>query len=221
MTKIRSNPSDRDETDQLDWLAFRFISDELSEEETAEFETRLADDQLARESVARAVELTELIAATAPAGCPVSMTATGAGTDAIADALTAAPRQVPGVSSTPSQAWYRPLAWMAVGAAACLAIVAAGQLLPVGEPLARNESPAPVAVEPGANAQAPELARLWSRSWDQFPADELAASGQPLAQVLPADEPGGDLLDPADAAQFESPSWMLAAVAGIAEGMVD
>ena len=42
---------------ELDWLAFRYVADELSSAERDEFELRLATDQSAREAVAAAVEL--------------------------------------------------------------------------------------------------------------------------------------------------------------------
>lgn len=42
---------------ELFWLAFCYVTGELSPEQTLEFETRLESDQEARESVAQAVEL--------------------------------------------------------------------------------------------------------------------------------------------------------------------
>ena len=47
----------------LDWLAFRYISGEMTVSETDQFESLLADDQAAREAVVRAVELTQAIVA--------------------------------------------------------------------------------------------------------------------------------------------------------------
>lgn len=47
--------------EELDWLAFRYVANELSEGEAAEFERRLADDQSAREAVARSVQLTHAV----------------------------------------------------------------------------------------------------------------------------------------------------------------
>lgn len=47
---------------ELDWLAFCYIAGELTADEALAFEGRLADDQAAREAVARAVELSEAIA---------------------------------------------------------------------------------------------------------------------------------------------------------------
>ncbi len=55
--------SGRDNHDELDWLAFRYIAGELTRAESEAFEQRLADDQTAREAVARAVMLTSAIVA--------------------------------------------------------------------------------------------------------------------------------------------------------------
>ena len=51
------------ETDDLDWLAFRYISNEMTGAEAESFEQRLADDQSAREAVARAVDLSQAVSA--------------------------------------------------------------------------------------------------------------------------------------------------------------
>src|SRR5258706_7696941 len=57
MTNFNSiSESDRD------WLAFGYISGELDENETSAFEAELETSQVAREAVARAVELTQAIA---------------------------------------------------------------------------------------------------------------------------------------------------------------
>ncbi|MDB4533459.1 hypothetical protein N9242_01205 [Vicingaceae bacterium] len=45
--------------DQLDWLAFQYISDELVDQQRFEFEKRLAKDQCARDAVTRQVELAQ------------------------------------------------------------------------------------------------------------------------------------------------------------------
>ena len=41
----------------LDWLAFCYLAEELSVEDRMAFESQLEHDQLAREALARAVEL--------------------------------------------------------------------------------------------------------------------------------------------------------------------
>lgn len=47
----------------LDWLAFCYAAGELDAAESENFEAKLADDQRAREALARAVELTQTVAA--------------------------------------------------------------------------------------------------------------------------------------------------------------
>jgi hypothetical protein len=47
----------------LDWQAFRYVADEMSRDEAADFESLLADDQAARDAVVRAVELSQNILA--------------------------------------------------------------------------------------------------------------------------------------------------------------
>ncbi len=51
-----SGDADPSESD-LDWLAFCYLAEELSVEDRIAFESRLEHDQLAREALARAVEL--------------------------------------------------------------------------------------------------------------------------------------------------------------------
>jgi len=51
---------------ELDWLAFQYVSGELATVEEAAFEARLADDQSAREAVARAAELVGALAVSRP-----------------------------------------------------------------------------------------------------------------------------------------------------------
>ena len=48
---------------QLDWSAFCYAAGEMSPAEATEFEARLAEDQAAREALASAVELTQVVAA--------------------------------------------------------------------------------------------------------------------------------------------------------------
>ncbi len=52
-----------EKNDPLEWLAFQYISEELTDEEVLAFEDQLAEDQDAREAVARAVELTQTVSA--------------------------------------------------------------------------------------------------------------------------------------------------------------
>jgi hypothetical protein len=82
---------------ELDWTAFCYAAGEMNEAEAAAFESRLADDQDAREALARAVELTQVVAS--------------------AQSL----EPVVAVRSQSSR-WSRRLGWMAIGSAASLLV---------------------------------------------------------------------------------------------------
>lgn len=83
-----------DEPQDLTWLAFRYISDEMTAEEQAAFEERLACDQQAREELAQVVELAQA-AAVRP--------------------------QV--VTVTAAHSWSGRLGWMLSGTVACLLLI--------------------------------------------------------------------------------------------------
>lgn len=53
------NPEDKSD---LLWDAFRYVADELADDERGAFEERLAEDQAAREAVAQAVQLSQAVA---------------------------------------------------------------------------------------------------------------------------------------------------------------
>src|SRR5262245_54743822 len=86
-----------DHTNDLDWLAFCYAAGDLDPADVELFEARLADDQAAREALARAVELTQTVAA-AETHC--------------GDSVTPATRT--------NLDWNRRLSWMAVGGLASL-----------------------------------------------------------------------------------------------------
>jgi len=92
------------ELDVLDLVAFRYIAGEMTPEEAAAFETRLADDQTAQMAVSRAVGLSQKLATAAP---PI--------------AEQAALKRKPARKS--ALVWAQPLAWMAIGAAAAVLAV--------------------------------------------------------------------------------------------------
>ncbi len=60
---VKMNPQDETE---VFWQAFRYVGEEMTPTEAAEFEVQLADNQAAREAVARVVELSQLVLAAAP-----------------------------------------------------------------------------------------------------------------------------------------------------------
>ena len=86
-----------DHNSDLDWLAFCYAAGELDSAQTELFEARLADDQTAREALARAVELTQTVAA-AETQC--------------GDFVVPAHRA--------SETWNQRLSWMAIGGVASL-----------------------------------------------------------------------------------------------------
>lgn len=89
--------NDRDCLGQLDWLALCYAAGELSAAETELFELRLAEDQAAREALARAVELTQVVAAAEAQG-----------------------EHLVRLATTNRGEWHSRLSWMAVGGLAAL-----------------------------------------------------------------------------------------------------
>ena len=177
--------------EELDWLAFRYLANELSEAEHEAFEDRLAEDQTAREAVARGVELTETLSAAREL-------------DEIVVRSAEAPAPPAGRS-----AWSIPAAWMSVGAAACLLLVA---LWSMGTGTKPENSEKTVA----ANAKALELARAWSSARDEFAVhegtfwDRDPVRSQPSHVELPTSP---ETTSDEDLDMDPMPSWMLSAVA--------
>ncbi|MBI5759151.1 MAG: hypothetical protein HZA46_11600 [Planctomycetales bacterium] len=85
----------------LAWTAFRYIANELTADEAATFEERLAVDQEAREELSHSVELTQ--------------------------ALANQPRT--DSQSQVSRQWRQRLSWMTVGAAVCLTVMLSGEFV--------------------------------------------------------------------------------------------
>lgn len=200
----------QEKPEDLDWLAFCYIADELSPDEAAAFEERLADDQQAREAVARAVELTRAVAAACPEvrsrPAPVSRAARG--------------RRRAGPAGH--------LAWTAIAVAACLVVALLAYqhqhrrgVAPVAE--APHDGPGGEGIET-LGGRADQLAVLWSRTRDELaalPLDDWAADsleeGEPSDELplLPADEDADEEVDENGLAANTPPSWMLAAVRAV------
>jgi hypothetical protein len=178
----------------LDWLAFRYLVDELTVAEVEQFERQLAGDQAAREAVARAVRLVELIGRAEQLGPPVSC-----------HVATAADRGGRGV-------WR----WVLWGVAAGLCGVLLYPRL-AAPPKAGPGARSPAAME---RERAGELALAWCQvreGWNVTFDDEVAA---PLDVAESSRGPAGDrfLHDQStdEVAPIATPSWMLDAVAGLA-----
>jgi hypothetical protein len=196
--------------DDLDWLAFCYIADELSPDEVERFESRLADDQEAREAVARAVDLTRAVAAV----------------------CAEAPHRTTPASSV-AGVWRRMglagrLGWAAIAASACLAAVLGYQYYHACQhdrgaaPTASAPQEAPGGERIGMPGSRPDqLAVLWSRTREEladlqvddrvadFP-DEGDVANE-LSPSLGEDQPGEDTF-----ATNIPPSWVLAAVQAVA-----
>ncbi len=192
-----------EERNHLDWLAFRYIADEFSDAERAEFEQQLADSQPAREAVASAVELTEAIAV---AGAVEELTVAAA----------------PSVERPHRSRWMRRVAWLSMGAAACLALVFVCQGFVIGPMVGQQSDESAdggVAVRKTAS---PDLAIAWSQtraelevgsegSWTWALAADSAGPDDPyIADDLPLSDV---LVD--EGSTVAAPDWMLAAVSGM------
>jgi hypothetical protein len=173
---------------ELDWTAFCYAAGELSPAEVEQFEARLAAEQPAREALARAVELTQAVAA-AESQAEVTVAARPA-------------RRPAG--------WMSRLSWMAVGgiAAALIAALWSG---------AWNLNPGN---RPGNLLTQRELAAAWSQARDEI-ASAKEEGQWPMVAAIAEEEPlaTADLRDSTEL--DEAPSWMTAAVFGLAGKTLD
>jgi hypothetical protein len=186
-----SNVSERE--NQLEWAAFCYLSGEMSPAEAEQFESRLADEQEAREALARAVELTQVVAAV-ESNCG----------DLVAPA------------GDKKSTWGSRFSWMAIGGLAALVLVMvwSGGLSNLG----LGPENAGISSENDALASAWSATRKeLGEASDVGPLHPLTAANldsdddQPPVSELPADE-----LVVADA-----PSWMTVAIEGLASEMMD
>lgn len=155
----------------LDWTAFCYAASELSESETAAFESLLAEDQAAREALARAVELSQ----------------------AVASAETMQPVVI---TRSRSFIWSRRLTWMAVGSAASLLVAVLWSGSGVGSRLQTRFSG-----QPESSTATHELAAAWvgqqqeqsiasdAGQWYPAPISESDASSEAEASADLADLP--------------------------------
>jgi hypothetical protein len=184
---------------ELEWTAFCYVSGELSPAEAEQFEVRLADDQEAREALARAVELTQVVAA-AESRCGEVVTAGG---------------HSPPYAVRKSATWMTRLSWMAIGglAALVLAMVWSGGLsrFGFGPGNARTSS------ENDALASAWSAARKeMSETSEIGPLHPLTASNSDAD-----DDSAGSELSADELAVADAPAWMTIAIEGLASEMMD
>lgn len=177
--------------EHLAWEAFRYVADEMAPAEIAAFEERLDHDQSAREAVAAVVRLSAAMKA-----AHVARQASG-----MSERIESATASKP----APAGATFHYAAaasWMALGAAACLAVMTAWQSW---------HGPGPIAVEgvlPSITlSESRQVAQAWTEVDDE-PASESSESGDDEA----GDETGTAGDDDAVAADWETPSWLSAGV---------
>lgn len=130
-----------DKQRDVDWLAFRYLAGELGPQECDAFERRLAEDQMAREAVASAMDLAQytLAAQTESAHVAPAKPLEGA-------------------------FWSRGF-WVALSTACCLSLFVAIHGMPGPERVFR-----PDRASASATAALSELAIIWSESredWDE------------------------------------------------------
>lgn len=178
---------------ELDWQAFLYIAGEMTEPETAAFELRLANDQLAREAVARAVELTETVSA-----CHFDLDEQAVGA------------QVEVSRGARRFGWRSAVVWASLGAAASLLLVLALQ------GMWSNDSPVAGSFPSQSdlpNESTGELAEAWSETREPLNDEEFTG----LILVEATDD--ADLAE-SDAVLMQlnvdddltAPEWMLAAL---------
>jgi hypothetical protein len=184
---------------QLEWTAFCYASGELSPAEAGQFEARLADDQEAREALARVVELTQLVAA-AESRCGELVP-----TPSLALRV--------GVNST---SWVARLSWAAIGglAALVLSMVWSGGLSQFGF---RTEIA-------GISSENDALASAWSATRRELRDSAEIGPLHPLTGINSEadDEPAADNeLSADELAVADAPTWMTIAIEGLASEMMD
>lgn len=139
------NPNHEHPDRDLDWLAFRYIAGELDSAEEAEWDLLLAENQAAREAVARAVELTSATyaAVASESRCEVARNDAGSSRSYIGQ-------------------WS---AWLVAAAAIAVLAAALPWVLPQRNDIAL---PTPVASDPA-------LAIAWRESVVELPLPQLPA----------------------------------------------
>lgn len=171
-------------TDDLDWLAFCYAAGDLDATATERFEARLAEEQPAREALARAVDLTQTVAAAEVQPClavPVGTIKTH---------------------------WQTRVSWMAIGGlAAALMIMAWTSVVGPSWKQARNtlaarshQHLAQAWTKTRQQIAAPTTEEVWSDFDLSLEADGWLADSQAVDSLA------------VEVELHQAPSWMMAAV---------
>jgi anti-sigma-K factor RskA len=185
---------------ELDWLAFAYVAGELTADEAADFELRLADDQRAREAVAAAIEIEEAVLLTEHAMRDSAQTEERH--------LLRQTRSLP-----KNVAWLQQAGWVVVGVAAALVLMAMVESVRV-----ERNGDATVVGKASNSTQASALAVQWTELRERT-ADVL---DEPSVGMLRADNgtpmSWPELAGGESPEELYSPDWLLAA---LAEGEAD
>ena len=188
----------------LEWLAFQYLTDELSEDGQVQFEDRLARDQLAREALARAVELTQAVAM-------VESSHTASNEAGVASAMVAT-QFVP--QNRASSAWMTPVAWLSVAGLVCVAAV----LYMIQPPSSVHPGSNPITKNGASTFVYSELASLWVETGDFLDTTSLVSEDEPTDGLLDDERPESpseaSLRGETDVDRLQAPSWMMAALTG-------
>jgi len=183
---------------ELDWTAFCYASGDLDPAEAEQFEARLADDQEAREALARAVELTQVVAA-AESRCGELVVAGG---------------HSPSYAARRPASWMTRLSWAAIGglAALVLAMVWSGGWSQWGF----GPEKAGISNENDALASAWSAARIeMSEASEVGPLHPLTTSNSDT------DDDSAGSVSADELAVADAPAWMTIAIEGLASEMMD
>jgi len=158
---MNSESPQRPSPDSLDWLAFRYIADEMSTDERASFELRLAEDQLAREAVALVVEVAQAVSVVESAACAEHLA--GKSSPVV-------------VTRADGRTWLTAFGWMIVGSIACVTV------LFVAEQWSKHQRvPVRQIARSTGDDSPPQLAIVWSetrRATEADSGESLDATGE-------------------------------------------
>jgi len=195
----------------LEWLAFQYFTDELTEDARIQFENSLEKDQLAREALARAVELTQAVAMVEVPSH-----------EAASNDTVCLPSEMDATQILPpnraSSAWMAPTAWLAVVGLVCVAALLYWN--PLGPPANLHPGSQPVTENGASASDSGELASLWVETGEFLVTTPLVSEDEPVdglldngllddRQLESQGEPG--MRSEVDVDRLQAPSWMMAA----------
>jgi len=202
-----NDPGNASNFTETDWVAFEYLTGELSANAVAQFEARLQDDQSARESLARVVQITQAVAI-------------------IESTVDKATERVASPSRQASSVWAAPAVWLSAVALACVVFVLCWN---PGTPLPTlNSGHQPVATNDRGTLDSGELAAhwvdnglwddagLWGENGEFLVTAEIVGDGEGVE--LAGDEPSSQSFGASDGEvnvePLRAPSWMVVALGG-------